>query len=74
MKLQLKSTLKRNVLIFDLKALSSQHVRKLTGMEFDILGAACEKALVTIGFKVIIGLNKESFICRAHSSCWSVHH
>ena len=34
-----------NVLIFDLKALSSQRVHKLTGMEFHILGAACEKAL-----------------------------
>ena len=33
-----------NVLIFDLKALSS-HVHKLTGMEFHILGAAGEKAL-----------------------------
>ena len=45
LKLQLKSTLKRNVLIFYLTALSSQRVRKLTGMEFHILGAACEKAL-----------------------------
>ena len=30
---------------FDLKAPSSQQVRKLTDMEFHILGAACEKAL-----------------------------
>ena len=29
----------------DLKAFSSQHVRKLDGMEFHILGAACKKAL-----------------------------
>ena len=31
-KLQLKTTLKKKC--FDLKALCSQHVRKLTGMEF----------------------------------------
>ena len=37
-----KARLKRNVLIFDLKVLSSQ----LTGMEFHILGAACEKAMI----------------------------
>ena len=37
-KFQLKSTLKK-------KAPSSEHVRILTGMEFHILGAACEKAL-----------------------------
>ena len=37
-----KACLKRNVLIFDLKVLSSQ----LTGMEFHILGAACEKAMI----------------------------
>ena len=44
MKLQLtESMLKKKC--FDLKVLSSQHVRKLTGMEFHILGAACEKAL-----------------------------
>ena len=29
----------------DLKAFSSQHVRKLAGMEFHILVAECEKAL-----------------------------
>ena len=37
-----KAHLKRNVLIFDLKVLSSQ----LTGMEFHILEAACEKAMI----------------------------
>ena len=42
MKLQLKSTLKKKCFDFCLKA---QHVHKLTGMEFHILGAACEKAL-----------------------------
>ena len=40
-----KAHLKRNVSIFGLKALSSQHVRKQTSMKFHILRAACEKAL-----------------------------
>ena len=39
-----KERFKRNVFIFDLKALSSQHEFKLTDMEFLILGATCEKA------------------------------
>ena len=55
MKLQLKAYLKRNVVIFYLKALSSQHVRKLTGMEFHTLEVACENLL---SLKIIVLIQK----------------